>query len=441
MGWIFRLASKVGLDQNVVSGLMARIIPMSIGPISSIITVWTLTKEKQGLFYLFGSLVALRSLFELGAGTSVMQIAAHARQEAELAKESPLEPAFVVTVNRWMGRIALIFGTAVAAGGSIFLTIQGHGDASTLTAWLAFLAISVFQFSSEGRWALLEGSNRMAEANRLRLRNSLIQYGAQWALLFSGAGLFAFVGASVAAFASQEFVFHRRYGWLYAKPSAQDPARLSHFRGELVTLIKRASLTYLTGYFVFQIQQPICFHLLGTEGSVRLGFTQTIGGTLVSLSSLWVAMNFPRIAHSVADNRIDEGWTLFRSRSRQTLVLAILGALGAWTVTLLLAQVPRFAERLMDPVSTLILYSGLATQAVGLSMTYWPRAFKVEPFVRIAYVQMIATPILLWTCASFLGLRGIAVAILGTWVIGFVGILLISRPYLNRARVDAPAGT
>jgi hypothetical protein len=433
-----QLASKIGLDERVASGLTARLIPMSAGPISSFITVWTLTKETQGLFYLFGSLVALRSLFELGAGTSVMQVAAHARQKGEDKADSPLEPAFVATVNRWMTCVAVIFGVVVAGGGSAYLIYHGHGDGPTLAAWLGFLGISVFQFSSEGRWGLLQGSDRMVEANRLRLRNSLIQYGTQWTLLLSGAGLFAFVGSSIAAFVSQEIHFRRHFKWLYAKRADQSIQRLAHFRSELATLIRRASQTYLTSYFVFQIQGPICFQHLGADGLVRFGFTATIGGMLIGLSSLWVAMNFPRIAHDVADGHTREGWLLFRSRYIQTIVLSLCGAVAAWGFTRFLTQFPRFAERLMDSGPTAILYLGLATQASALAMTYWPRAFKVEPFVRVAYLQMFVTPALLWVLTSTSGLQGAAWGILGSWILGLAGILMISRKYWNFEESNNP---
>jgi hypothetical protein len=424
-------AGKIGLDERVASGLTARLLPMSAGPISSFITVWTLTKETQGLFYLFGGLVALRSLFELGAGTSIMQVAAHARQKREDETGSPLEPAFVATVNRWMACVAVIFGVVVAGGGSAYLICHGYGDAPTLAAWLGFLGISVFQFSSEGRWGLLQGSDRMVEANRLRLRNSLVQYGTQWALLLSGAGLFAFVGSSVAAFAFQERHFRRRFKWLYAKKANQSHERLAHYRTELVTLIKRASQTYLTGYFVFQIQGPICFQHLGADGLVRLGFTGTIGGMVVGLSSLWVAMNFPRIAHDVADGRLGEGWALFKARYIQTVVFALCGGILAWLMTRFLSQFPRFSERLMPPRATAVFFLGLAIQSSALAMTYWARAFKVEPFLRVAYLQMFATPLLLWFLTATFGLDGVAWAILGSWVLGISGILVISRKYLR----------
>ena len=421
------LAERAGLDPRVVSGLGARLIPMSAGPVSSLITVWTLTKEAQGLFYLFASLVALRSLFELGAGTSVIQIAAHARERA--GADAPLESAFVSTVNKWMLGMALIFGVIVAFGGSGFLAYQGHGDAATLIPWISYLAVSVLQFSSEGRWGLLQGADRVVEVNHLRLRNSIIQYGIQWTLLLTGTGLYAFAGAAAAAYIAQEITFRKQHPWLYARHEAQDPRRIKHFRSELLTLIKRASQTYLTGYFVFQIQQPICFHLLGAEGSVRLGFTQTIGAAFITLPSVWIAMNFPKMAHQVADDQVSEAKALFKARFLQTVFLSIGAVAVAWSATLALTHFARFKERLMDPASALLLFSALAVQTVALSMTYWPRAFKVEPFVRVAYLQMIVTPLLLWYLTSALGLRGVSLALLVSWVLGMAGITLISRRF------------
>lgn len=425
---IIELAAFFGIDEKVATGLFARVIMMGAAPISSIITVYTLTKENQGLFYLFASLVALRSLFELGAGTSVLQVSAYARKDKVDNSGSPLDRAFVHVVNKWMLKVSLLFGVFVAIVGTYFLSSQGHDDFWTLSAWLSYLVVSVFQFSSEGRWSLLEGSDNIVIANKLRLRNSLLQYATQWTLLLSGASLFAFVGSTVVSYVAQEKTFRAKHSWLYNHNCA-DLKQKTYFETELITLIKRASQTYLTGYFVFQIQQPICFKLLGADGSAQLGFTYAVGFALISLPAIWVTMNFPRIANEVANSRVSSAKALFTSRYLQALSLCVVAAIAAWSISYLLHYHPRFSDRLMNPSATAILFGGLVLQVVGLNLTYWPRAFKVEPFVQVAYTQMIATPLLLWFFTSAWGLTGIAIAIATTWAIGLTGIIIITKRY------------
>jgi hypothetical protein len=378
---------------------------------------------------LFGSLLALRVLFELGVGVSVIQVSAYARLPEEERQRGTLDPAFVAIVNRWMLKVSCWYGLLAGLGGAAFLFFQGYGTFVTLTAWAAFITIGALQFASEGRWSLVQGAGFVSEANLLRIKNNVVQSMVLWTALLLGTGLFSFSIAACVGYASQEYQFRKRYRWLYAHAESQPMERLQHFRSELVSLVRKAGQTYLTGYFVFQIQQPICFSLLGAADSARLGFTQSIGMTFIGIPSIWLVMNFPKLTHHIADREFSQAAALFRNKWAQVCVLAIISAGASWGIILVLANFPKFHDRLMDPVSTGLLYFSMTIQTIALGLTYWPRAFKIEPFVSIAYIQMVATPLFLWVAMSHFGLRGAALGNLSTWVIGAIGILLIFRRY------------
>lgn len=236
-------------------------------------------------------------------------------------------------------------------------------------------------------------------------------------------------------FAAQEIEFRKNHKWLYASKRKQSIDCVNSYKSELLTLIRKAGQTYFTSYFVFQIQQPICFHLLGDVSSARLGFTQSIGAALISLPGLWLGMNFPRMAHMVADGDISSARELFRSRWYQVIIFSFTAAVVAWFCTEVLRGLPRFSDRLMDHSAVAVLYGALAIQTVSLGLTYWPRAFRIEPFVKIAYIQMFATPVMFWIFLTYWGLLGGAFAILGSWIIGAIGISMIVQSYWKRYEI------
>jgi hypothetical protein len=143
----------------------------------------------------------------------------------------------------------------------------------------------------------------------------------------------------------------------------------------------------------------------------------------------WLAMNFPRLTHLVAENDIKSARSLFKARYLQIILLSLSAAVVAWLATMILRQFPQYGDRLMNPLSTLLLYSAYAVQTIALALAFWPRAFKVEPFVRVAYAQMVVTPLLLWFLISHYGLIGIPWAFMGSWLVGLVGISLITKKY------------
>lgn len=428
---MMRLLGKLGIDSRAASGIAARLVPMMAGPLTSLIIVWCLTAETQGLFYLFGSLLALRILFDLGAGTSVIQIAAHARNLTEGDRDSKLQTAFVHVVNSLFNRLSLIYSVLTAAGGIWFLAVKGHGDAATLSAWVFFVIVSGLQFASEGRWGLLSGADLIPEVCKLRIQTTMIQNVVQWGLLVCGAGLFAFCTGALAGYMFQEMAFRKKHTWLYYRDDHGPLNTRAHFSDELKTLIKRSSQTYLTGYFVFQIQQPICFHLLGAEASAKLGLTQSVGGALLGLPGVLLAVNFPVLAHKIADGHLAEARRLFLGKWLQVAVFSIAGfAMGGLAVGLM-QNFPKISARLLSLPEALVLFLSLMIQGIALAGTYWPRAFKLEPFVSVAYTQMFVTPVLIYWFAYQFGLMGVSLALLCSWLLGAGGIGMIVSKFLK----------
>jgi hypothetical protein len=86
----------------------------------------------------------------------------------------------------------------------------------------------------------------------------------------------------------------------------------------------------------------------------------------------------------------------------------------------------------MDSSAVAVMFAALVIQTISLGLTYWPRAFRIEPFVSIAYVQMFATPVMFWFFLSNWGLLGGSFAILGSWLIGATGISMIVAEYWKR---------
>jgi hypothetical protein len=208
---------------------------------------------------------------------------------------------------------------------------------------------------------------------------------------------------------------------------------------QLKSLVTRASQTYLTGYFVFQMQQPICFHLLGAAASAKLGFTQSIANFTISLASIWLMSAFPQIANAVALSQFDKAKLRFKRAWTQGALVALAGILLAVIIWYALHYIPRFQLRLMTFPAAGVLFGSFLLQALALNLTYWPRAFKVEPFVKVAYMQMFVTPIALWFGATYFGLLGISLALMVSWISSLAGIFPIFwRFWQKRSLIPAP---
>lgn len=401
---------------------------MLLGPVGSIIVVWTLSPEEQGTYYLFTSLVALRALFDLGASAAIAQMTPHALKNTDNDLGLP-EAEFIRVAVQWMNRIAIGFAVIIGPGGLLYLHFSGQNDWKVGLMWLATVATTSMTGAQEGRLKILYGAGKVDWTNRLRFFSLLIQYPLQWALLWAGASLFSFSASLLAVYAFQRIKILQQFPVLWPEKQTESN-RSIQIRKELISLIGRASVTYASGILVFNIQQPIVFSLIGPIGSAKLGFTTMVGFTLISLASLWGHTQFPSFARQVAQGRVSEALLNFRHTLLRTVAIATFGFFAGLMALWVLHHIPRFSERLMSISEALPLFTAFWLQTIFLMLTYWPRSFKVEPFAPIAIIQMIVTPLAVWWLVKHLGISGVGWANLISWIFGAVGISWITFRYL-----------
>jgi hypothetical protein len=420
-----KLLKLAGLDRSVALAGAGRALGMVLGPVGSVIIVWTLSAEEQGLYYLFVSLVALKSFFDLGASAAIGQMTPHL---CGSTGEIPA-PEFVKVAAQWMTRVAQWFALVCGFFGIAYLHWTGQGTILNQIMWIGTVVTTALTGTQEGRLQIVYGSGRIDEISKLRLQSLLVQYPVQWIFLLGGASLFSFSASAFAVFLFQRMFLRRAHPDLWPLAALSDSRQMA-LRSELGALVRRASLTYISGIFVYQVQQPMVFRFLGAESSAQLGFTGMIGTTLIGLSSLWCITMFPRFARKVADGCVDEAYYDFRITFFRSIVVSTAGFGAAITTIWVLHLIPRFSERLMSIPDALPLLASYLVSNVALSLTYWPRSFKVEPFAIVAGAQMIVTPPAVWFFTRSMGLAGVGWGNLASWLVGVVGISLVTRRFV-----------
>jgi hypothetical protein len=80
------------------------------------------------------------------------------------------------------------------------------------------------------------------------------------------------------------------------------------------------------------------------------------------------------------------------------------------------------------------LYFSFFIQTIFLMTTYWPRSFRVEPFAPVAAIQMFVTPLAVWYLTKNIGISGVGWGNLVSWIVGAIGITLITFRYLPKVQ-------
>ena len=416
-----------GINRTLLLASGPRFTGMLMGPVGSLIIVFTLTTKDQGLYYVFLSLLGLRSFFELGATACIGQMTPHYLD----ANGKIPDGSMVRVAVDWMRNVSALFAFCGVFAGGAYLASCGHSDWPTLLLWTLSVIPTAFSGIQEGRLQLLYGAGLVNEVSRVRWISQLIQYGIQWSLLLLGFGLASFAVAATGVLIYQSSALRRKFPWSVSGKNdsalaSQDRERKRELRG----LVKRASIVYMAGYFVFQIQQPILFALCGAEASARFGFSLVILNSLIGLSSLWGMTVFPEISRSVALGRVDAAFLIFRTTWLRTAAVATIGLVASGLAIAILGFMPRFSDRLLPFAGFAPLGLAIWLQALANAAIYWPRAFREEPFAPVSLVQMIITPPAVWLAITQFGPNGVGWGNLASWLVGIVMIMFITVRFL-----------
>jgi hypothetical protein len=423
------LLSFLGFDRSVMLAGVGRAMGIILGPIGSLIVVSKLTVEDQGLYYLFLSLTSLRSFFDLGASSAIAQMAPHMRSENSDVKDGLASPEFIRVASKWMKMVAILFGLICGFFGLCYLQWAGQMTMMIAISWLLTIAATAVSGSLEGGIQIVYGAGHVDAVSKLRITSQIVQYFVQWSLLLLGLNLLSFGIATTCVFLWQRFNLKKLFPVLWRR-IATDPVVTCSIRSEMGFLVKKASITYVSGYLVFQVQQPIVFKLLGPEGSAKLGLTSIIGSALMGMAAIWSLTMFPRFAKQVANQNYNEAFVSFQRTWFRSAAVALVGFGAAFGALALLHLLPQFSERLMSLGDALPLFLALFVQQLALALTFWPRSFKVEPFAPIALIQMVVTPVATWWAVLWFGLPGIGWGNLTSWIIGICGIAWIYSRFL-----------
>jgi hypothetical protein len=316
----------------------------------------------------------------------------------------------------------------------LLLIAANQYDVAVHAMWIGTVIAAAITGALEGRLKIIYGAGGVDWTNRLRFLSVLIQYPLQWLMLVSGASLFSFSASLFAVYAFQRWQLRQTYPGLWPTRSPSNPQR-ERIQRELPALIARASLTYASGVLVLNVQQPLVYHLLGPSESAKLGLTGTVGSSVINLASLWGMTDFPSIARQVKQGALPDAFKAFRQMLARTALVATIGLGVGLAAIPVLRLLPRFSDRLLPVPSAIPLFAALWLQVVALSWAYWPRAFKAEPFAPVAATQMIVTPVAVWFFCTQLGIAGVGVANLLSWIVGITGIVFITRRYNSPAQL------
>jgi hypothetical protein len=388
------MRETLGFDRAIAFTVLARVWSSSAGIITVLLIAKFLSPAEQGYYYTFGSLVALQIVFELGFSIVILQLASHERAHLSVARDGSVTGDSIAHERlasvlqksvKWYSAAAMLMAAILIPTGFYFFS--RHPNSGLPVAWrlpwcLVVIAATL-TFQIDPILSFLEGCGYVANIARLRLSQAILGGLLVWSVLAIHRGLFAPAMMILGQIVAGGIWLYRRRGLLLGLWRHKTTRHRIQWRTEVWPFQWRIAVSWICGYFIFQLFNPVLFAYKGAIAAGQMGMSLSIVSALTSVSIAWVNTKAAPFGSMIARKDYAELDRVFFNALRQSVAVCAAGALLVLlgSVYLNLERI-RFAQRMLDPVSLGILLLGTIINVIVFAESVYLRAHKQEVFLR-----------------------------------------------------------
>jgi hypothetical protein len=389
-----------GIDRPVFLSVCGRAWTFLSGPITIYLITLFFTPELQGYYYTFGSVVALQALLELGFSQCIVQFASHefvrlrfspgGRIEGEEAAKSRLISLGRLAV-KWYAVMAVLLVLGVGLGGELFFSIKpGTGISWQKPWWLLCLATGL-NLTLLPVVSLLEGCNQLAFVYGLRTIVAVGSSLAMWAALSGGAGLYSGALTALAGGLITATILLRRWHGLLHELRSPPQGPLVSWRHELWPLQWKIGVSWMSGYFIFNLFTPVLFYFHGPILAGRMGMTLQLVNGLNAVAVSWTGTKGPRFGMLISQRRFGDLDRLFFTATAQALGVCMAGGVVLLLALAVVQEYFSFGGRFLGLAPTSLLVLATVINQVVYGQAIYLRAHKQEPFMGLSVASGLLT--------------------------------------------------
>lgn len=416
------ISTKIGIDGAIGYTVLSRIISASGGLITLVFIALFLSTEEQGYYYTFGSIIAIQIFFELGLNSIITQYAAHevahleweskTKLSGDIQHLSRLASLLHLCVKIFIP-IAVILFIVLEVSGYIFFSRYHHGDeiVSWQLPWMLVAFSTSLMFLVNPILAFIEGLGKVKEVAILRFIQQLINVLTIGVILLVGGKLWALGTASLISFIILsggiifthkiqllKFIYRAKQSWIIG------------YRKEIFPYQWKIALSWISGYFIFQLFNPVLFAIEGPVVAGQMGMTLAALNGISSLSMSWISTKVPVFSQLIALKNYTTLDRIFNKTLKQlslvnliflTIFILVINLLNYFEVTLV--------NRFLPIIPLILLCMVTLTNQFIFSWATYLRCHKEEPFLVNSIVGGILCALSTVFLGKFYGLYGIVI--------------------------------
>lgn len=446
---IKKASNRIGIDGAIAFTILSRIIQASGGVVTLIFIAKCLTKVEQGYYYTFGSILAIQVFFELGLSGIITQFVAH--ENANLiwndrisfigsAESSSRLSSLLRFTIKWFAVIAILLFIGLLIAGYFFFDRFGKNDRliEWQIPWLVLSVTTSLSLMVSPILAFFEGLGRVKEVAKIRLFQQIIQLFLVLVFFSLGFKLYSSPIAAILAFTIVPvwILFSSKLKLLVFVWNKISKWKVN-YRLEIFPFQWKIALSWISGYFIFQLFNPVLF---ATEGAIvagQMGMTLTILNAIFSLAFSWITTKVPVFSGLIAQKDYKELDNLFNKTLLQSTVLNAFGLFVFFSLIFIIRYFDikiggkNFANRFLSFFPLFFMMIPILLNHIVGSWALYLRCHKKEPML----VQSVVMGGLCCTSTiglgHYFGVIGITGGYLFLTILGFIWTYFI---FINKKK-------
>lgn len=427
------LKVKLGIDKAISFTLGTQILGTFRSLVSIVLVTKFLTATEQGFYYTFTSILAIQIFFELGFSGIITQYAAHERAhlnwnnnslEGEEVHLSRLRSLLRLCV-KWFSVMSMMLLVALLIGGFVFFSYFSpkHEDVEWQIPWFLMATTTAISLFVSPIISFYEGLGKVENIAKLRLYILLASTTGFFIALALNAKLYAYAINNLIALCVNLI-------WLFT-PSIKKiflsiwtypiKTHIISWRKEIFPYQWKIALSWMSGYFLFQLFNPILFSTVGAKAAGQMGMTQAALSGIFGLANSWFSTKVPLFSGFIARKEYNMLDSVFNKTIKQALFV-MLSCLTLLFVLLNLMQYYHLPiiDRFLNLTPFYLLAIGSITLFITNALATYLRCHKDEPFLLLSIFCGVINVILMFFTSKYFGVVGMVSGYLFVMLIGLV---------------------
>lgn len=418
LAFVKKALNKIGVDGAIIFTLLSRAV-QGLGGVGSVVFIGLfLTGNERGYFYTFSSILAIQVFFELGLSGIITQYTAHefahlswdghhlSGDEYYRSRLSSLLRFFI----KWFGVISIVlFVILLVAGYHFFSSYSNNDHVQWQMPWVILCLATSLNLFIDPILAFIDGLGEVKDMAKVRMVQKTTNVILLFIFFILGFRLYSAALASMISILINYFqiIFSTRRIKLVAIWKQKGEATINYMT-EIFPFQWRIALSWISGYFIFQLFNPVLFAFSGKVVAGQMGMSLQILNGISNLSMSWITTKVPVFSSLIAHKKFHELNSLFSRTLKNLMSVNFFGIIVFYALLLLLNYLNNpFSARFLPLVPMAMLCAVTIVNQLIFSWATFLRCHKQEPFLVNSIVIGVLCAISTLCFGKYIGMIGV----------------------------------